>query len=330
MNVISRHELDAALKAGRLYPLYALVGPEIYLRDEAVRSITEVVLQGTLLREFNESSFSLLSDSAVDAVAAAEQLPMMSARRVVRIRHFAKLREAEEEVLIRYLNNPVNSTVVIFVAEELDKRRKLTKTLLETCQVVDFPALKDAEAKAWIKSRLRQLKISADERVIAQINALVGNDVQTLNAELEKLAVASIEEGQITSETVAALIDRSRELSNFDLGDQLVAGDRKRALQTLYRLLEDDVPPVLLLGLIASNYHRLALARELLSRGARDEVARMVPSFKRNEFLAAVQRNSSEQLARGLRQIAAADLAIKTSQATPELQLEMLVCELSR
>ena len=52
---------------------------------------------------------------------------MMSDMRVVRIRDFAKLREADEETLIRYLNNPSPSTVMIFIADELDKRKKATQ-----------------------------------------------------------------------------------------------------------------------------------------------------------------------------------------------------------
>jgi DNA polymerase-3 subunit delta len=329
MRPISRVDLERQLKDSSAQALYLLVGCETFLRDSAASAISDAVLSGTLLREFNESTFSLLTDSARDAVAAAEQLPMLSERRVVRIKHFSKLREADEEVLIRYVNNPLPSTVAIFITEDLDKRKKLTKTLLEQCLVVDFPALKDGEAKAWAKGRLKALKVTIDEQALSQVVALVGTDVRTLHSELDKLAAAAIKDNVITKDLVESLIGRSRELSNFDLGDQLIAGDRKRALQTLCRLLADEVAPVLLLGLIASNYHRLALARELLQRGAREEVFRMVPSFKRNEFLATVQRTSSENLAEGLRKIAAADLAIKTSQATPRLQLEMLVCELA-
>ena len=132
------------------------------------------------------------------------------------------------------------------------------------------------------------------------------------------------------------LIDRSRELSNFDLGDQFVAGDRRSALETLHRLLDDDVAPVMLLGLIASNYHRLALAKELLKRGARDEVNRLVygPPAKRDAFMRTLQRSDSAKIARGIQLIATADLAIKTSQGGggpkgARLQLELLVCELA-
>ena len=221
---------------------------------------------------------------------------------------------------------------MIFIADDLDKRKKLTKSLLATCAVVEFPAVKDAEAKAWARTRLKELKTTADDRVLTEIVRLVGTNLQTLYSELDKLAAAAVETRQITMELVGELIDRSRELSNFDLGDQLVAGDRKRALETLHRLLEDDVAPVMLLGLIAGNYHRLALAKELLKRGKRDEVYRLIygPPAKRDAFMNTLQRSDAAKITRGIKLIADADLAIKTSQATPRLQLEMLVWRIGK
>ncbi len=330
MKALSRTELDRSLREG-LRPLYLLLGTEVYLRRVAGQTITDAALSGTLLREFNESAFSLLTDSVQSAIAAAEQLPMMSDTRVVRIRDFARLREADEETLIRYLNNPSPSTVMIFTADDLDKRKKSTKVLLDVCSVVEFAPLKDAEAKVWAKTRLKELKITADDQVLSEIIRLVGTDVQTLYNELDKLASAAANTGRITTELVDELIGRSRELSNFELGDHLLAGNRKRALETLHRLLEDGAEPVMLVGLIAGNYHRLALGKHLLARGGREEVFRNIslPPFKRDSYLATLQRSSAAKIARGIQLTAAADLAIKTSQATPRLQLEMLVCELA-
>jgi len=330
MKALSRSELERSLRE-QVRSLYLLLGSEIYLRRVAAQTITDAALSRTLLREFNESAFSLLSDPIQSAIAAADQLPMMSDMRVVRIRDFAKLRDADEEVLIRYLNNPSPSTVMIFIADDLDKRKKSTKVLLDVCTVVEFPPLKDAEAKAWAKTRLKELKITADEQVLSDIIRLVGTDVQTLSNELDKLASAAAGANRITSELVDELIGRSRELSNFELGDHLMAGNRKRALETLHRLLEDGAEPVMLVGLIAGNYHRLALGKHLLARGGRDEVFRNIslPPFKRDSYISTLQRSSAEKIARGIQLTAATDLAIKTSQATPRLQLELLVCELA-
>ncbi len=330
MKTLSRVELERSLRE-RLEPLYLLLGPERYLRRVSAQAIADVALADTLIREFNESSFSLLTDSVQSAIAAAEQLPMMSERRVVRVRDFARLRDADEDVLIRYLGNPSPSTVMIFTADDLDKRKKSTKALLDACTVVDFSPLKDSEAKAWAKSYLKGLKGTADDQVLSEVITLVGTDVQTLANELDKLAAAALDTGRITMDLVDVLIGRTRELSNFELGDHLLANNRKRALETLHRLLDDGAEPVMLIGLIAGNYHRLALGKHLLTRGGREEVFRNIsmPPFKRDAYIANLQRNDARKIARGIQLTAAADLAIKTSQATPRLQLEMLVCELS-
>ena len=330
MKTLSRAELEKSLRQG-LEPLYLLLGPERYLRRAAAQEIAESALSTTLIREFNEASFSLLTDSVRSAVAAAEQLPMMSERRVVRVRDFARLRDADEDVLIAYLANPSPTTVMIFTADDLDKRKKSTKALLDACTVVDFSPLKDSEAKAWARSYLKSLKSAADDQVLSEIVNLVGTDIQTLANELDKLASAAVDTGRIEMRLVDELIGRTRELSNFELGDQLMSNNRKRALETLHRLLDDGAEPVMLIGLIAGNYHRLALGKHLLSRGGREEVFRNIsmPPFKRDAYIATLQRSDAKKIARGIQLTAAADLAIKTSQATPRLQLEMLVCELA-
>jgi len=283
------------------------------------------------LREFNESSFNLLSTPVQTAIAAAEQLPMMSNQRIVKITEFAKLREADDEILVSYLSNPAPSTVLILIADDLDKRKKSSKKMLEVCVVVDFSPVKDAEAKNWAKSHLKKLNVSADEQALSEVVRLVGTNIQTLSMELDKLAASAAQTGRITMGMVDDLIGRSRELSNFDLADHILARNRKRALETLHRLLDDGAEPLMLLGLIGSNYRRLALGKDLLMRGAREEIFRSIfmPPFKRDSFISTLQRTDAAHIARGIRLIAAADLAMKTSQATPRLQVEMLVCELA-
>jgi DNA polymerase-3 subunit delta len=343
MATLTREELKGELKAGKIRPLYLLFGPEDYLRDAAARVITDTALKGAALREFNESSFDLTSADVQHAIAAAEQLPMMAERRVVLVTGFSRkpprapLREEDAAVLERYVTRPVETSVVIFVADNLDKRLKLSKTLLDVCQSVEFAELKDAELASWARDRLKHLGAHAEERALRQTIALAGPSVRRVSTELEKLATAALPDGQVTTELVDELVGRSRELSNFELSDHLIARDRRRALETLRKLLDDGAEPVMLLGLLASNFHRLALAKELMTRGAPEqEVFRVVnmPFSQRKEFLATARRADAQELGRRIARIAEADLAIKTSlggggERGSRLQLEMLVCELS-
>ena len=323
-------ELSQALKQGKIEPVYLLFGPETQLRDEGARAITDEALRETLLREFNDFSFSLANGDPRSALAAAEQLPMMSARRVVRVTDFAKLDEANEAILLNYLKRPVASTVMLFIADEIDKRKTLTKTLMQL-GAFEFAPLNDAELKTWARARLKTLGAEADTEVLHLIVELVGHDVRRLTNELNKLSAAAMPSGKITLEQVEALVSRSRELMNWELTDQMMQRNRRGALQTLEHLLDDGAPPLMLIGLIASNHRRMALAHSLLSQGAAPrEIFRQVPMppFKQNSFLATLNRTDGRTLARKIARIAAADLAIKTSKATPRMQVEMLVCEL--
>jgi DNA polymerase-3 subunit delta len=328
----TRDALRLALREGRLENVYLLYGPEAYLREAATRAIANLALADTPLKEFNETSYSLLQNDVPKALATVEQLPLMSDKRVVRLRDFQKLRETDEEALLRYLVRPVGSSVVIFVADELDKRRRLAKALLEKAYAVEFPRFSEAELRQWARRRMRDSGVRIEERVLGLVIGLVGSDLRRLAHELDKLATAALDSGEISWELVNSLTGRSRELTNFELTDQLLSRNREKAFQTLKNLLDDRTEPVMLLGLLASHYHRLLLAKELMSRGAPNaEVFRLVamPYSKREEFLAHARRSEIADLTKKLTAISATDLAIKTSQGTPRLQLEMLVCRLS-
>jgi DNA polymerase III subunit delta len=340
MNILTREDLRNQLKRGEIAPVYLLFGAEKYLRDLAAKAITEKVLHDAPLREFNEIIISLNDSEIQYALAAAEQLPMIAARRIVKITDVRvsatttkdTLKEENEEILALYLRRPAETSVVIFLADELDKRRKISKLLLENSVAVEFPVLTDEKLVEWAKDRLKEFGARADDAALQHLVLLVGNNVLRLTTELEKLAVAALPDSIITFDLVEQLIPNSRELTNFELTDHLLGGNRKRALQILHKILDDGAEPLMLLGLISYNFHRLLLANELIKQDvARTEIARIMklPYSKQEGFLATARRADAEKLSRILRRIAETDLAIKTSKATPRLQIEMLVSELA-
>ena len=322
MKILAREELRNQLKKGEIAPLYLFFGAEKYLRDLAAKTVAEFALKNAPLREFNEMEFSLNDTEFQHAIASAEQLPMMSPRRVVKIRDINKLKETDEDSLTRYVLRPAETSVVIFVADDLDKRRRFAKTLLDNCVCVEFTPLSEMELMAWAKGKLNELNAQADDKALRQIVGLVGNNVLRLTNEIEKLAIAALPNSIITFEMVEQLVPNSRELSNFELTDYLLNKNRQRALQILKKILDDGAEPLMLLGLIANNFHRLFLAKELMRNGVeRNEVARALrlPYGKQEDFLANARRADAAKLSWIMKRISESDLAIKTSKATPRL-----------
>jgi DNA polymerase-3 subunit delta len=221
---------------------------------------------------------------------------------------------------------------VIFVANEFDKRRKIAKLLLENSVAVEFKPLTDMELLTWAKAKEKELNTKFDDNALRYLIELVGNDVRKLTTEIEKLSTAALPDSIIGRELVESLTPNSREITNFALTDNLMAGNRQKSLDVLQKILDDGAEPLMLLGLIANHYHRLYLAKELMNEGVeRKEVARIMklPPFKQDDFLANARRSNADKLSNALKNIAETDLAIKTSKGTPRLQIEMLVYQLS-
>ncbi len=339
MKVLSREDLRNKLIKKEIAPVYLLFGEETYLRDLAAKWITDIALQDSSMRDFNESEISLNEAELRYAVSSADQMPMMDPQRVIRITDLAvstnkqknNLKEEDEPILKAYLSKPSESSVVIFVADEFDKRLRLAKLLLNNCVSVEFKPLDDGELVKRAKEDFKKLKTNIDDKALRHLVGLVGNDVRKLTIEVNKLTTAALPESMITYELVDSLVPNSRIISNFDLTDHLLAKNKTKALQTMKKILDDGAEPLMLLGLLSYNFHRLFLAKEMMAEGVdRKEVSKVMrlPYKQQQDFLETARRTDRVKFQTIIKRLAETDLAIKTSIATPRLQIEMLICEL--
>ncbi len=346
MPVFTRDNLREQLKRREIAPVYVLFGAETYLRDKAAKYIADLCFSEGEMRDFNETEFSLdVSDNIKSAFSAAEQLPMMAAKRVVRITDVRvstsamkdTLKEDAEQIVAEYLKRPSQSTVVIFVAEELNGTRKLTKLLTGNSVAVEFKRLDDQGLRKWASDHIRDADSEADEQTIRHLVNMAGDDVRRLTNEIEKLSAAALPGKLINKELIDSLVPNSRELSNFGLTDNLVAGRNSEAIRVLQKILDDGTEPLALLGLISSNYRRLLIAKEMFARGSsRSDVISASKAYGSGQdaFLSLARRIETAKLVSAIDRIAKTDLAIKTSvggggPTGSRLQLEMLVCELA-
>jgi DNA polymerase-3 subunit delta len=344
--VLGREDLRNQLKRRESSPVYVLFGAETYLRDIAAKTIGDLSFAEGDFRDFNENHFSLnTSDNLENALAVARQLPMMSSHRVVRITdirvsatgHRDTILEEHEPLLAEYFENPSLTSTVIFVADDLNGVKKMGKFLRAKTTAVEFTPLSEGEIGKWARDEFEKAGAEIDGATLNEFVSRIGPDVRRLTNEVEKLATAALPQTRITGELVEQLVPNVREVDHFALTDSLVAGKRERAMSLLAKALDDGAEPLQLLGLIAYNYRRLVMAKDMMDRGVdRREVANVV-KLRYNEqepFLTAARRVEMKKLVAAVKKLAQTDVAIKTSLGGggPEgarMQIEMLVCELA-
>src|SRR5215204_2064169 len=194
MPLFKTDALRNSLRRREIAQVYVMFGPETYLRDIAIKTICDRSFEEGELRDFNECEFSLNTEgNLATALASAEQLPMMSKRRVVRINDVRispvaardTLREDDEAALKAYLSRPADFSVVLFVADEFDKRRKMAKVLIESAAVVvEFCELTEPELMKWARDKIRDAGSEIDERALRLLASQTGPDVRRLTVEI--------------------------------------------------------------------------------------------------------------------------------------------------
>jgi len=333
----SQSEFHRRLQQRQIAPLYLFEGAEKYLRDQALRKLLDAAVDQSV-RDFNFATISVLQGDLAEALALARQYPMISARRMIVVTGFEAISDDRQLDLLKdYLRSPVETTLLVFVSDALDNRRNIATMLRKTCEIVSFDPLDEREAAPqWARDYVTRNNGFIEPAAAAYLVGMVGGDLLRLSTELDKLMAYVGERGRIGRQEVDELVLNSREHSNFELTDAILEGDRRRALNLLDRIYANasESPQslsLMILGAIASNYRKMLGAKELMRQNApNSEVAKAVgmPPFAVTRFNERVRKIETERIVRGITRIAETDVALKTSLATPRLQLELLICEL--
>ena len=309
-------------------PIVVCVGPESWLRDEAVRRLTEqCIAPGAAAMD----TVSFLADDAEPGriVDAARTPPFLSSRRLVLVRGPLPTDEEALGWLIRYARQPAPSACLVVEFEE-SPAPSVQAALKGVAQLVECASLTGGRLVAWIRQRARKtITPAAVETLIAR----AGHELATLAQLLEQLALAIGDRPEVTEDDVAGLIGWSAEERVFAIVDALIARDRATALRVTRRLLEEEgVSPEELLGALSKHLRRIWRVAYAIEHGASSQAAMQQASVHwraQASVARLVGRTRSAALTPALEALLEVDRQLKTGSATPAALLEPCVWELA-
>ncbi|MGH9862471.1 MAG: DNA polymerase III subunit delta, partial [Candidatus Acidiferrales bacterium] len=126
-------------------PAYLIVGPDSYLRSQARERIIGAHVPAEV-RDFAVGRFSLERTPLGTVLAQALNRPMLSPVQVLVITELEGVKEEALAELEEYFSTPADFTVLVFEAEELDRRTRLWHVLERHCEVVEAEPGDDRDA----------------------------------------------------------------------------------------------------------------------------------------------------------------------------------------
>ncbi len=155
--------------------------------------------------------------------------------------------------------------------------------------------------------------------------------MQNLSNELDKLILYTGKRKTITGIDVKNVTGASRQFNIFELQNSIGAGDVKRAIFILDRMLTEGESPT---GIVVMLSRYFSVLWKLNERGTESvssaELAREVgvPFFYFNSYASAAKRYGVEQLERAFEQLLYADACIKRGVANIALALTLPIVAL--
>ena len=192
------------IKNGKFAPVYLLMGEEDYYIDRISDYIVEKALDENE-KEFNLTIMYGLDTDMASVVNNAKRYPMMSEHQVVVVKEAQNLRSWEE--LSFYMQKPLTSTILVFCYKHgtLDRRKKIVAEIEKNGVVFESKKLKENLLPGFITAYMKRRKMEIDDTAAQLMAEFVGNDLNRLAGELDKLIITiELKNALITKDTLKA------------------------------------------------------------------------------------------------------------------------------
>jgi len=186
---------------------------------------------------------------------------------------FKEITEDESERLVDYLMKPNKTSVVIFIGENIDKRKKVFKKFKKHSTLFEFKKLNNIEFPKWVNKyftdngkviRNRELSYLVKETGYLDKNS--DKSLYSIIRDFEKIINYSDDE-LVTTEIIDKFIDKPIEDNIFLLIDSIFNNQTEKAFDILNLMDSKNEPLQVILFMIIKQFRVILKIKILIETG---------------------------------------------------------------
>lgn len=263
--------LNEDLKTGQLKQIYLLYGDEAYLKKQYRDKLHQAIVP--LEDTMNYAYYEGKGINVREVIDLAETLPFFAEHRLIILENSGFFKNASPE-LADYIKELPDTTSMIFVESEIDKRGKLYKAIKEKGRIVELGRQDEGTLLRWIAGQVKREGKQITEQTIRSFLTKVGTDMENIQKELEKLFCYTLYKQEITSEDVEEICTTQITNQVFDMVEAVARKQQRKALDYYYDLLALKEPPMRILFLLTRQFRLLWEVKDMDRQGyPRKEIA---------------------------------------------------------
>ncbi len=263
--------LNEDLKTGEFKKVYLLYGEEAYLKKQYKDKLRNALISPD--DTMNYAYYEGRGVNVKEIIDLAETLPFFSERRLIIMEDTGFFKNATPE-LADYIKEMPETTAMVFVESEIDKRGKLYKAVQSKGRIVELGRQDENTLLRWIAGSVKKEGKQISEATIRHFLAKVGTDMENIQKELEKLFCYTLDKNAIVIADVEEICTQQISNQIFDMVNAVADKKQRKALDYYYDLLALKEPPMRILFLLARQFKLLLEVKVLDKKGfARKEIA---------------------------------------------------------
>jgi len=327
MKELNPQAFGAYLDKSDIPPVIVIFGPETFFHDEILEKIEEQVFTNKAEKDFNYEIFYGPESEYIQIISSCTAFPMMSSKKMVVVKQFEKLKIDNQEILLKYIKDPQNSSVLVLDSEQWPKK-KFYEEIRSNSICVNCRHLNDAPLFKWVQSKFVEQDIQIPVEALSFLIENTGSDLIRLKIEIEKILNFIKPEKSIDKKKISEITGFSREFDVYTLQKTLGKKDLKKSLKTGLSLLEHGNNLAAILPIIYLFFQKLWIIKYLKERGKNQPaILREVNGleYQWREAFAGVENYSIETIIHALEEILKSEILLKTSQKSEKSILSLLL-----
>ncbi len=276
------------------------------------------------MRDLGFAAYYADETDTSEIVSMASTLPFLTERRVVLVNHAHRLEsEAAVKPMLAYLANPCETTLLLLVAHQIDRRSKFFKACQNAGAVVECPELKGAQIAAWIRDEMKARSKTIEPRALDLLMHRAGAHLSDVNNAVSLVCdYVGATVSAIREEDVRAACADVAEDEIWALTDAIAQSNTSEAICVLRELMGMGMKEVEIMGAI--NW-LLKTAYALTTSGGSSKVNPYVAQ----KIGSLAEKIGPEKMPLTFRLSMDTELMLRSTGVIPALALELLVIKLA-
>jgi DNA polymerase-3 subunit delta len=316
------------IKSGNFKQFYLLYGSEAYLKK-----LYRDKLKAAILGDSNEMNYNYYEGKALDIKelnGVAQTLPFFSERRLIIIENSGLFKSSSD--LADILKEIPESTILLFVEDEVDKRNRLYKLVKDVGTVSEMNGLDDKNLKLFVASLLEQEGRKISENTVTYLLDKCGTDMLNIRNEVDKLISYSYGRNAITAQDIDAVVTEQLTGKIFQMIDAIGSKQQDKALELYYDLIALREKPLSILYLIIRHFNILLQVKDLAGRGYQAAAISEtvgVPPFAAGKYISQSKNFTKSRLTEALEFGTDVEEQIKTGRMLENIGVELFIITFS-